>query len=107
MLRRIRKDDTVMVMRGRERGKSGKVLRVATDKDRVYVEQVNMIKRHRKPRSATDAGGIIEREASIHVSNVMPICGQCGKPTRIGRRRLEQGGAVRVCRRCGQQMDGV
>jgi large subunit ribosomal protein L24 len=107
MLRRIRKDDTVMVMRGRARGKTGKVLRIVTEKSRVYVEQVNMIKRHRKPRSTTDAGGIIEREASIHLSNVMPICGQCDKPTRIVRKALEHGGSVRICRRCGQQMDGV
>ena len=96
-----------MVMRGRERGKTGKVLRFLAEKNRVFVEQVNMVKRHRKARSATDSGGIIEREAAIHISNVMPVCGQCGKPARIGRRKLEHGGSVRICRRCGQQIDNA
>ena len=104
-LRRLRKDDTVMVITGRERGKTGKVLRVLPRKDRVLIERVNLIKRHTKPRGVQQPGGIVEREAAIHVSNVVPICGRCNKPTRVGSRRLEDGRAVRTCRRCGEQLD--
>jgi large subunit ribosomal protein L24 len=104
-LRRLRKDDTVMVIAGRERGKTGKVLRVLGDRDRVLVERLNLVKRHRKPRGVQSPGGIVEKEASIHVSNVVPICGRCNKPTRVGHRRLEDGHAVRVCRRCGELLD--
>ena len=103
-LRRLRKDDTVMVIAGRERGKTGKVLRVLSERGRVLIERINMMKRHTKPRGVQQPGGIVEREASIHLSNVVPICGRCNKPTRIGTRRLEDGHAVRVCRRCGEQL---
>jgi large subunit ribosomal protein L24 len=104
-LRRIRKDDTVMVMAGRERGKTGKVLRVISERERVLIERVNLVKRHTKPRGVQTPGGIVEREASIHLSNVLPICGRCNKPTRVGHRRLEDGRAVRVCRRCSELLD--
>ena len=104
-LRRLRKDDTVMVMTGRERGKTGKVLRVLAEKNRVIIERVNMVKRHTKPRGVQSPGGIVEKEASIHASNVLPICGRCNKPTRVGHRRLEDGHAVRVCRRCDELLD--
>ena len=104
-LQRLRKDDTVMVIAGRERGKTGKVLRVLADRDRVLIERVNLVKRHQKARSVQQQGGIVEREASIHMSNVVPICGRCSKPTRVGHRRLEDGRGVRVCRRCGELLD--
>jgi len=104
-LRRLRKDDTVMVIAGRERGKTGKVLRVLPKKDRVLIERINLIKRHTKPRGVQQPGGIVEREAAIHISNVVPICGRCNKPTRVGSRRLDDGRAVRTCRRCGEQLD--
>ena len=104
-LRRLRKDDTVMVIAGRERGKTGKVLRVLPAKSRVLIERVNLVKRHTKPRGVQQPGGIVEREASIHLSNVLPICGRCNKPTRVGSRRLDDGRAVRTCRRCGEQLD--
>jgi large subunit ribosomal protein L24 len=104
-VRRIRRDDTVMVMAGRERGKTGKVLRVLADRDRVLIERVNMVKRHTKPKGVQSPGGIVEREASIHLSNVLPICGRCNKPTRVGHRRLEDGRAVRACRRCNELLD--
>ena len=104
-LRRLRKDDTVMVIAGRERGKTGKVLRVLPAKSRVLIERVNLIKRHTKPRGVQQPGGIVEREASIHLSNVLPICGRCNKPTRVGSRHLDDGRAVRTCRRCGEQLD--
>jgi len=104
-LQRLRKDDTVMVIAGRERGKTGKVLRVLPKKDRVLIERVNLVKRHTKPRGVQQPGGIVEREASIHMSNVLPICGRCNKPTRVGHRRLDDGHSVRVCRRCNEQID--
>jgi large subunit ribosomal protein L24 len=106
-LRRLRKDDTVMVMTGRERGKTGKVLRVLAEKNRVIIERVNMVKRHTKPRGVQSPGGIVEKEASIHLSNVLPICGRCNKATRVGARRLEDGRGVRVCRRCQEQLDNA
>jgi large subunit ribosomal protein L24 len=102
---RLRKDDNVIVIAGRERGKTGKVLRVLGDKGRVIIERVNMVKRHTKPRGVQQPGGIVEKEASIHASNVMPVCGRCGKPTRVGHRRLEDGRRVRTCRRCNELLD--
>jgi large subunit ribosomal protein L24 len=103
-LERIRKNDTVVVIAGRERGKSGKVLRVLHERGRVVVEHVNMIKRHLKARGVQSPGGIVEREAAIHVSNVQPVCPKCQKAARISTRRTA-GEAVRVCRRCGQQLE--
>jgi large subunit ribosomal protein L24 len=103
-LERIRKGDTVMVTRGRERGKSGTVLRMIPERSRVVIEGVNLIKRHRKPQGNA-AGGIIEREAALHVSNVMPVCARCGKATRVGHARLDDGSGVRVCRRCGEHFE--
>jgi len=93
------------VIAGRERGKTGKVLRVLADRDRVLIERVNLVKRHTKPRGVQQPGGIVEREAPIHLSNVLPICGRCNKPTRVGHRRLEDGRSLRVCRRCGELLD--
>ena len=104
-LRRLKKDDTVMVIAGKERGKTGKVLRVLAERDRVLIERVNLVKRHTKPRGVQQPGGIVEKEASIHMSNVLPICGRCNKPTRIGHRRLEDGRGLRLCRRCGELLD--
>lgn len=106
-LRRLRKDDTVMIIAGRERGKTGKVLRVLPDENRVVVERLNMVKRHTKPRGVQTPGGIVEKEAPLHVSNVMPLCARCNKPVRVRHKRLEDGHAVRVCRRCGDQLGGA
>ena len=102
---RIRKNDTVMVIAGRERGKTGKVLRVLGDKSRIVIERLNMVKRHRKSRGAGQPGGVVEKEASIHLSNVMMMCDRCNAPARIGARRLEDGSSTRVCRRCGEVID--
>ena len=102
-LGRLRKDDTVMVIAGRERGKTGKVLRVL--EGRVIVGRINMVKRHVKPRGVQQPGGIQEKEASVHASNVVPICGRCNKPTRVGGRQLSGGDKQRVCRRCGESLD--
>ena len=103
-LERVRKDDMVMVIAGRERGKTGKVLRLLPEANRVVVERINLVKRHTKPRG-TQTGGILEKEAPLHLSNVQPVCGRCDKPARVGTKRLQDGTAVRVCRRCGEQMD--
>jgi len=101
----IRKGDTVMVIAGRERGKSGKVLRVLPEKGRVTVERLNLVKRHTKARGAQSQYGIVEKEAPLHVSNVMMMCDKCNAPVRMGKRRLEDGRSVRVCRRCKEQLD--
>ena len=103
-LARVRKDDTVLVIAGRERGKTGKVLRVLPEANRVVVERINLVKRHLKARG-NQAGGIIEKEAPLHLSNVQPVCGRCDKPARVGTRRLADGKGVRICRRCGEQLD--
>ncbi len=103
----LRKGDTVLVIAGRERGKSGRILQLLTEKDRAKVERLNMIKRHRKA-SGNAAGGIVETEASIHCSNLQILCGRCNKPTRIGVRRTPEGKRVRFCRRrdCREAIDG-
>jgi len=101
----IRRNDTVQVIAGKEKGKRGKVLVVLPERDRVIVERVNFIKRHQRPTQKLRQGGIIEREGSIHVSNVMLVCGKCDRPTRVGHRTLADGRRVRVCRHCGESID--
>jgi large subunit ribosomal protein L24 len=105
MRAQIKKNDTVMVIAGRERGKTGKVLRVLPVKDRALVERLNLVKRHRKARGPQSPSGIVEKEASIHISNLMIMCDKCNAPVRMGKNRLEDGRSVRVCRRCGEQLD--
>lgn len=105
MRARIKKNDTVMVIAGRERGKTGKVLRVLPEKGRALIEQLNMVKRHQKARNPQSASGIIEKEAPLHLSNVMIMCDKCNAPVRMGKRALDDGRSVRVCRRCGEQLD--
>ncbi len=102
---KIKKNDRVMIIAGRDRGKIGKVLRLVPKKDRVVVERVNIIKRHTRPTQAAPQGGIIEKEAPIHVSNVMVVCGKCGDPVRVGKKLLEDGRRVRYCKKCGEVMD--
>ena len=101
---KIRREDTVLVIKGKERGKTGVIRQVIPGKRRVIVAGVNMVKRHMRPR-AERPGGIIEREGSIHVSNVMIICKSCNKPTRVGFRFRESGSKVRFCRHCDQPLD--
>ena len=103
--RRLRKDDTVMIIAGRERGKTGKVLRVLPAKERALVERLNLVKRHQKARGPQSASGIVEKEAAIHLSNLMIMCDKCNAPVRMGKRELDDGHSVRVCRRCGEQLD--
>ncbi|PYO33512.1 MAG: 50S ribosomal protein L24 [Candidatus Rokuibacteriota bacterium] len=101
----VRKGDTVMVVAGKERGKRGRVLRVIPEKNRVVVERVNMIKKHQRPTQRIRQGGIIEREGSIHLSNVMLLDPTSGKPTRIGMRALSDGKKARVARKSGELID--
>jgi large subunit ribosomal protein L24 len=98
----LKKNDQVLVLAGRNRGARGRVLRVLSDKGTALVEHVNMIKRHTRPNPNKGIqGGILEREGPIDVSNLMVICPECNEPSRIGRRRLEDGGGTRVCKNCG------
>ena len=101
----VKKDDLVMVIAGKDKGKSGKVLRVLPDKGRVLVENLNVIKRHTRPSQMNSEGGIIEKEAPLHISNVMIVCNKCTEPTRVGNRILEDGSKIRICKKCGESMD--
>ena len=102
----VKKNDNVVVLSGRDRGKRGRVLRVVPTKNRVVVEGVNFIKKHTKPNPQRNIqGGIVEREAALHASNVQIVCPECGKPTRVGRKALEDGTRVRFCRKCQGVMD--
>ena len=102
---KIKKGDTVMVISGRERGKTGKVLSLRAVEGKVTVEKLNIIKRHTKPSQKVRQGGIIEREAPMSLSNVMFLCGNCNKATRLGIRILEDGRRVRVCRKCNEVVE--
>ena len=112
MAPKIRKDDLVQVMSGKDSGKQGKVLRVDPKRNRLYVENLNMVKRHQRPRSLKDTqrqgqavGGVIEKEGPIHLSNVMLVDPGSGKPTRVGVERNEKGERVRVARKSGTKLE--
>ena len=98
----IKKNDKVIILSGKEQGKIGNVLKVDSEKERVIVEKINVVKRHSKPSASNAQGGIIEKEAPIHISNLMIICNKCAEPTRTGKRILDDGSKVRVCKKCGE-----
>ena len=103
---RIRKNDTVVVISGKDRGKRGRVIEVLPKASKVRVEGVNKIKRHTKPNPQRNIkGGVVEREASLHASNVQLVCPECGAQTRIGRKLLGDGRKVRICRKCEGVVD--
>ena len=102
---RIRKNDTVMVITGRDRGKTGKVIHVVPEESRATVERLNMVKRHTKARGPQSPYGIVEKEAAIHLSNLMIMCDKCNAPVRMGKLRLQDGRSVRICRRCKGELD--
>ena len=104
---KIRTDDNVIVISGKDKGKTGKIIRVEPRRDRVYVEGVNMVKRHQRPNPARPNAqvGVIEREGPVHVSNVALVDPRDHKPTRVGVRRTEQGGRMRVTKRSGTEID--
>jgi len=101
----VKKNDMVMVIAGRERGKTGKVLKVLPAEGRVIIERLNMVKRHSKPRGAASPGGIVEKEGSMSISNVLLFCPACSKGTRLGHKFLPDGTKERVCKRCGNTLE--
>ena len=102
----VKKNDNVLVTAGRDRGKRGRVLRVIPEKGRVVVEGVNFIKRHTRPNPQRNIkGGIVEREAALAASNVQLVCPECAKPTRVGRKLLDDGRRVRFCVKCKGVVD--
>jgi large subunit ribosomal protein L24 len=106
MAARIRKGDTVLVISGADRGKRGEVLQVLPKEDRAVVRGVNIAKRHTKPRGMGQPGGIVEREATIHLSNIKLVDPVSDKPTRVGFRVLDDGRKVRVARATGAVIEG-
>jgi large subunit ribosomal protein L24 len=100
----VRRGDKVRITTGKDKGKEGKVLRAYPYKERVMVEGANMVKKHTRPSTKNQQGGIMTIEGTIHVSNVMLICPTCSMPTRVGRRR-DEGTRVRVCKKCGKDID--
>ncbi len=101
----IKKDDKVKVIAGKDSGKIGKVLKVNRKKQRVLVENINIIKRHTRPSAQNRQGGIVESEAPIHWSNVMLMCNKCIKPVRVKMQQLDDGKKIRICRKCNEQID--
>jgi large subunit ribosomal protein L24 len=101
----IRKGDTVAIISGKEKGKKGKVLLVSSTRGRAIVEALNMMTRHSRPSQRNPQGGMLEKEAPIHVSNLMLICPKCSKQTRVGRKILDNGEKVRVCKKCSEIID--
>jgi len=101
----IRKNDIVKVISGREKGKVGRVLKIDREKGRVFVEKLNLVKRHTKPGKTNPQGGIVEKEAPLSYSNVLIMCDKCNKPTRIAMAVDGAGSRSRVCRRCGDVLE--
>jgi len=103
---RLKKNDLVEVISGKEKGKTGKVLRVLREKNQLVIEKINMIKRHTRPSPTTGQGGIVEKEAPLGVSKVMLICPKCTTATRFRLTRTAEGKKARVCRKCKELIDG-
>jgi len=101
----IKRGDTVQVVAGKEKGKKGKVLLVSPSSQKVIVEALNMMTRHERPSQTNPQGGLVQKEAPMHVSNLMVVCSKCGQPARIGRQVLADGSKVRVCKRCSEIID--
>ena len=100
----VKKNDTVMVITGKDKAKTGKVLSLVPKKDGVLIEGINVVKRHTKARGS-EQGGILEKEAPLHISNVMLVCGKCNKPVRTRVTVLEDGKKARCCVKCGESFD--
>ena len=100
----IKKDDLVVVLSGKDKGKQGKVLEVQPKAGKVIVEKVNVVSRHYKPRRQGEEGGIIQKEAPIYACKVMRVCPKCNKPTRPAHKVLADGKKVRVCKKCGAEI---
>jgi large subunit ribosomal protein L24 len=100
----IKKNDTVIVLSGKDRGKKGKVLSTQPADNKVLVEGINVVTQHQKPRKQGDTGGIIKKEAAILACKVMCVCPKCGRPTRIGHEILEDGTKSRICKKCRENI---
>ena len=102
---KLKKNDIATIISGKDKGKTGKVLKIFPDEKKTIVEKVNFVKRHTKPSQKVQQGGIIEKEAPVDISKVMLICNKCGKPTRVKMGRLTDGKRVRICKKCGEMLD--
>ena len=104
----VKKDDTVLIISGNDRGKKGKVLEVSPKEGKVIVEGLNMVKKHVKPRKMGETGGIIDAESAIYASKVQVVCASCGKPTRVGHKKMTDDNgktrSVRICKKCGETL---
>jgi large subunit ribosomal protein L24 len=103
-MRHVRKGDTVEVVAGREKGKRGRVLRIDLEAERVIIEKINLVKRHTRPTQRRPQGGILEKEAGLHVSNVRVVCEKCDKPRRLAA-KIDAKGKHRVCGKCGTAVE--
>ena len=101
---KLKKGDDVIVTAGKDKGKKGKIIQIITSRQRVMVEKINVVSRHLR-QSAEGGGGIMEKEAPIHISNVKYLCGKCNEPVRIMRKLLQDGKSVRACKKCGEILD--
>ena len=103
----VKKDDQVIVLKGKDTGKTGKILKVDASEGRVIIEGVNMAVKHKKPRGRNQQGGIIHQEAPVSSANVMLVCSKCKRPSKTGRKILENGEKVRICKACGEIIDTI
>jgi large subunit ribosomal protein L24 len=101
---KIKKNDKVKVIKGKDRGKTGKVLRVESYNSRLYVEGINIFKRHTRQKDQSKPGGIIKKEGPIRISNVQLVCPNCGKQVRVGFKIKDSGEKARICKKCGQEI---
>jgi len=101
----LKLNDQVEIIAGKDKGRVGKIIRIMTKSNKAVVERANMIKRHTKPSATNQQGQIVEKEAPIHVSNLMLVCPKCTKTVRIARRILEDGSKVRVCKKCNETIE--
>jgi large subunit ribosomal protein L24 len=99
----LKKNDKVLVISGKDNGKSGKILRILSDRNKALVEGVNIVKKHQKP-TPTSSGGIVEKEAPIELSNLLIVCPKCAEGTRISKKVLEDGSKIRICKKCGEEI---
>lgn len=102
---KIKKNDNVEIIAGKEKGKRGKVLLIFPKERQLIVEKLNMVKRHSRPTGQTRQGGIIEKEGKINISNALVICGRCNRGVRTGYKVLESGQKIRICKSCGEEID--
>ena len=102
--KQLKKGDTVKVIAGKEKGKTGKIIKIIKDKDRIIVEKLNFVKRHQRP-DAKGKGGIVEKEGSLHITNVAYFCSKCDAGVRLGHKVLDDGQKVRICKKCQDILD--